>query len=485
MTQRYTTTDRCSPSRWERLGWRYWPFQLDGRALGVVVLVAALVRFLGSAVPITFTADSMAYQISAVALAQGVWPHFTLAHSPEYGQFVAPGLLVGGWPDFFIERTPGFPLLLLALVGVLRLMGSGMESGSVYAALLLVQAGMGIGLAAMLADISFRWLKNRKLAVLTGGLAAISPNLLAAEHMILTETSYAFVLGGLLWLLIRGWPAWFRQHTGFFLGLGLLAAALVWIRPIGVVVPLCLMLFFWRARVPVARIMLVLAPVGVAIAIWVGFQVTVHQFWGLTAGSGMNQLYKTIDALDPHGRLHAEFRQELMASMRQLPPFLSYAAVNTVHTKHLQREQEKPPSQRRPMWQIYREDDRMARALSLETILNNPGTYLAVTVREAYRQLIEPADWDPFHGFACALLLLGSVGALRLWVHQPRGSVARFWVLCVVAHLALTVLLTLAHPRYRIPLDVMMIPLAVYGATCWRRTLKLRTGGASSGGDGL
>jgi 4-amino-4-deoxy-L-arabinose transferase-like glycosyltransferase len=137
--------------------------------------------------------------------------------------YFLPGwdLLESGTFNLGLRRTPGYPLVIAAVLGIL---------GDDLRGLMLAQHALGVATTAL----TYAMARTALPAVGAGVaavLVAISGPLIAYEHFILTETLFCFVLTGALCVACRSvasrggrWSWWF---AGVLVGLSVL------VRPVG------------------------------------------------------------------------------------------------------------------------------------------------------------------------------------------------------------------------------------------------------------
>lgn len=397
-----------------------------------IALTALTARFLCSGVEMQIWVDSRAYLASAQAL------------------------LEGRWADFSVERTPGYPLFLIAHTLLLKAFSPQASEAMLANAVGITQALLGVLTALLSADIAYKIFRKPALGVVVGLLTALAPNLILAEHTLLTETLYTFSLMLTLWFWLRTDQ---RPSTTGLLITGLAAAWLIWVRPVGIILPVIAGWCLWRRTRQWKPLAFLAPPVLLAVLLWVGFQAKFHDYLGLTAGGGLNQLYKTVSFVQYERPTHSQFKQVLAERSKLYPPGGQFEAVNDTHVLHAMAEKGK-----RPYWQIYLEDDRTARAISMEAITTRPFLYAAITLQEAWKLLTETTPWDGRLVFWLPLLLLAVVGSAWLWRHRAVHPRYQFLLAVLWGHLALYPILTVCTARYRVPFEPLFIILATYGA---------------------
>lgn len=437
--------------------------ETPARVIGMVLGISLLARFLFAAGGIEVTADSVSYQISAMGLTNALWPEFTLENSGGYPLYLTPQLLEHNASDFLIERTPGYPVWMMLHLGILKVLYGLVTTDAFYRGLVLSNSLLGVLLALLSTELCWRIFGQKNLSLAVGLLVGLSPNLLGSEHVILSEPFYAVCLTGLLLMATR-WPyAECSAHARIItLTMGIFSGWLLWVKPIGLVMVLAIVAFLWlnRAR---HQLPLFALPIVLMIALWMGFQYQVHGgFIGYTAGSGLNQLYKVVNFLDMDSPLHRGFKRELADWVRQAPPENAYISVNVVHVQHIQAELQKPPSSRRPIWRIYLEDDRQARDVAREAMLNNPAKYLQVTLQQIPRTWLGPTVWDKHLIYWGPVFLLGLLGMVLYYREQRQAGVGFLLLLTIAGNMLLYSLLTLGDSRYRAPLEPLFIIFAVF-----------------------
>ncbi|MBX2860239.1 MAG: hypothetical protein KTR14_03325 [Vampirovibrio sp.] len=426
-------------------------FRLSGMSLLVIVMVALGIRLLQMPYGVHAWVDSTAYLKSAFALFQG-----------------EPSL-------YAVERTPGYPFLVWAALVVFSWFNPAVNSGMAFemlqqtgfqSFLLWIQLALGVFTAILAAEISLAIFKHPWLARWTGICVALLPDLLFYEHSILTESLYGFSLTFLVWLYIR-WPL---KNPLVWAPVGLLGGWVLWVRSVGMV--LLAAITGWLAKKhpqPKKAVTAFLLPVCIMVLAWSGFHHTYHGFTGYTAGAGMNQLYKTIDFIRMDSDKHQEYKQMLAQRREIYPDYKTYEAVNDAHVLFWLQEKGK-----RPYNQVYLDHDRIASDIAREAALSHPLAYMSVTIREGWRLLTMGTIWDPKAWVWSPLLLLfglGSILRLKAVAQSKEVHQQGVWLImaAVVGHFVLTPLVTVCDGRYRVPLEPLMMVLALYGlAVLWR-----------------
>ena len=393
----------------------------------IVFLGALVVRFVCSSTPASITPDSNAFMEAAQAL-------FTQQ-----------------WWQFRAERIPGYPLFLVLIISLLQAVGMKMLTLATLAnTVVLFQSLLGCLTALLACETTQRLLKNPTLSLLAGLACALSPDLILSEHAVLTESLYAFLLALYAFALV--------SYSGRGV-LGAISVLLVWTRHVAIVVAAVTALYFWFSRQKQA-LCVYSALVLLAIGSWAMFQYQAHGFWGYSAGSGLNQLYKTVGFVDYQSPLEANFKQLLWQRVQLHPPRRLYEAVNDVHVIHAGQQLQRYD-------QIYLADDRAAARIAQEAILKQPVRYVFVTVRQLAELLLTGTDWDPQMLYWSPLLLLSLLGmalAMRSLqsLNTPLGVIA-----CITAgQFLLYPWMTVCVARYRIPLEPLVIILAAHGLAC-------------------
>lgn len=405
---------------------------LPWRVVWIVALTALFVRLCCSVMPMKAWVDSEGYWISAQAL---------LRHD---------------WAAFLPERTPGFSLFLIPHLLLQQILAPNNDKQWLYQAVGFSQAVFGILTALLSADCAQRIFRKPTLSLVVGLLVAISPNLLWAEHAVLTESLYAFSCVLLVWLWLRLQPA-FKPFP--LVLLGILSGWIIWIRPIGLVLTLAIAFLLWQKRVLLRQWLAYLLPVVLMCLLWMGFQYQAHGFFGLNAGMGMNQLYKTINFTQLDTPTEQPFMRFLAQQKALYPENRTYEAVNDAYVLDARHQQGRAP------WQIYLEDDSQAKAISNEAILSHPVRYLWVTLQEFYKLLTEPTEWEPYLVFWFPIGLLALMGSVFLWNKKGYGFTGRLLIVMMWGQLLLYPWLTVCTARYRIPVEPFAIILASYAVT--------------------
>lgn len=406
--------------------WRYWV---------AVLLAAAAIRFLFSAMENVMWVDSHAYLNSAQAF------------------------LDGRWRDFRVERVPGYPLLLAAEILLLKALGLFSEIRLLNLTVWL-QSLLGMLTAPLAAALALKLFNRPKVALTAGLFIAISPNLIAWEHAMLTESLYTLGFTGLMLLLA------FRQDdTGWRqdVTLGLLAAGLILIKPVAQLLLLMIGLWLlWRKQVKSLAVVAITALI--PLSAWVGFQVQAHGYWGIAASAGQNQLYKTATILDWDSPLHGDLKQLIRKRLSVHPNHEAYQVANDAHVLLYQAQKDE-----KPFDEIYLAYDRQAGDISREAMLTHPFRYLGITLKETARQLWMPSDgdprllyWGPLLFFAVLGMAIGLPDRKRF---DPAWLVAAlFW-----AQLLIYPWVTVADHRYRVPVEPVAATFAALGASgLWR-----------------
>ncbi len=404
---------------------------LSPKRLGLILLVALIARFLCSATEIKVWPDSSAYLISAEAL------------------------LSGTFSDIYPERTPGYILFLASQILFLRATDLWMPETLTHLTVVL-QSLFGCMTTLLSAEIAFRLFHHKNIAVLTGLLVALSPNLIQHEHFILTESLYTLLLClyGYTWLRVH--PHYQDKHMVF---LGILVALLVWIKPVALVIPGMTCLMLWKQMLPKMSSTLILycLPVIIALTAWINIQGMAHGHWSYAAGGSLNQLYKVVDFIRPEAATTSPFAQLLLERRAIQPPDKTYNAVNDVVVLQTMQNHQ-------PYWQIYLKADEAARPLVWEAISTQPIRYLMVTFQAFIQLLLTPTDWDPRTLYWNPILLLSLVGAGLCLRGSDGFKNPQLWILALAwGQLCLYPWLTVADPRYRIPMEPLLIPFAMYG----------------------
>jgi len=473
------------------------------KPMGIIFGVALLLRFLLSGIETTLWVDSYTYLKTAEAFASGDWVQ---AH---------------------IDRTPGYPLLI-AFVSLL------VRQDNLVSILAGINALLGALIPVLVYRLSWRIFGQGPLAFVTGLIAAVLPMPIQYEHSVLSETLYSFsILLYCEWLLRCLNKPW--QAIGWLI-LGLLAGWLMWIRFIGSAVFLATLVTLRNLPdFSLKRVSLYVLGWGILIVSWVGFNAGVHQAPIFSAGSGANQLYKTIDWVNWKSPLESPYKQTLYERVNANPPGRAYRAVNDVHVLMMQ----SPSNKQVPYSELYLKHDNSARQISQEAMWDHPIQYLVITVKECFKLFTSPDGWDPYFLIGLPLILLsliglvfcyhwklktpiadkillGTLGGLIVfnvgdkvlqyathltflnvfqWITLPMllMVVVMLWLmnrlqpedehswaayalgLIVIAHGLLIPILTISDSRYRTPLEPLMLLFAAYAASeIWRLNFRHR-----------
>lgn len=343
------------------------------KQMGILFGVALLFRFFLSGIDTTLWVDSYSYLKTAEALVTGNWVH---TH---------------------IDRTPGYPLLI-ALVSILT------GPKTLVPALAGINAFLGALIPIFVYRLSWRIFGQAPLAFVTGLLAAVLPMPVQYEHSVLSETLYSFSL-----LLYAEWLLRCLNRPGQLIGwgvLGLLGGWLMWVRPVGcaaLIATLVLLCNF--PAFTLKRLIVLLASWGIFLVSWIGFNAGVHQAPIFSAGSGANQLYKTIQWVNWTSPPQA-YKEHLQRRVEANPSDFAYRAVNDVHVQMMQA----PQNQGIPYTKLYLQHDTAARQVSNEAMWLHPIQYFVITVQEGFKLWITPDGWDPYHLIGYPFILLGLIG---------------------------------------------------------------------------
>lgn len=417
-------------------------FQLSARQLIIILVVAMIIRFFCAGMPPLITVDSKAYYTCAMAL------------------------LSGDLGSFYVERTPGYPLILMLVMALTQ----ETSPEALTQPLLILQSILGCLSALLAGDIFYRLFQNRLWAVSVGILCAVSPALLHYEHAFLTEAVYTFSLLLYVRLLVGCWQNRNSPQPPNMLAcmvLGLLTGWLMWIKPIAMAVGFGTILFLVLIRPQInpqhfqkiaigylAGWMLLVVP-------WISFNWVTHQTITFAASSGANQLYKTIDWVDWKSPQEAEYKTLLLQRYPVQPKEKSYRAVNDAHVIMYERDR-----QVKGYSEIYLAHDNAARNISNEVILNHPVQYLVITLQEFFKFVTQPLGdaVDIGHIVWQAVFLFSLIGMALLLLTPSISLLQRFPMILAGMHWVLYPLLTISDPRYRVPLEPLFMMIAVYGA---------------------
>ena len=412
-------------------------FQLNLSSILLILVIALVPRFFCASVEISIWPDSNAYLNSTQAL------------------------LTGQYQNFYVERTPGYPLFLASIITVLKFLGYSANPELLKNTVAIVQALLGAATALLCAEISIRVFNNAKWALAAGIICALSPNLIFYEHSVLTESLYGFLMTlyclSLFWVN-TGSKTWLAVVTS------IIASLTLWTRHIALVAVIISAISFWLHKKQKLLITYA-AIVFLAVGSWVGYHIQHHNIVAFSAGSGLNQLYKVVDFVDYKSSLQSDFKKLLWQRRQIHPPQRTYEAVNDVHVLHTVAEKQEPNP--RPYYQIYLADDQAAAQIVKETVFKKPVAYVMSTLRQYYQLLVPGTQWDPHSLYWAPVFLLAIIGFGLLLKQQPKvnwlktpGILVGF---IVTSHLLLYPWMTVCVPRYRIPLEPLLVVFAVYG----------------------
>ncbi|MEB3286766.1 MAG: hypothetical protein VKJ04_04630 [Vampirovibrionales bacterium] len=428
---------------------RHW-----GLSLLLLILLALLLRFFCSGMRVFVSADSLAYLNSAQAL------------------------LTGTYHETYIERTPGYIILLTLLQGLGSLFYGELSQSVFQKLLLLFQSLLGLCNIVLFAVIARRLLGNPLWALLAALLLALSPELLLYEHAMLSETLYTNCLLVLFW----GLSVAFDQKplsALLLLFLSVLSGLLMWVKPVAVSALACVGCWLWlssKSRQPTKRLQpLLFYGFGILLCVfpWMLFNATQHNAFVFSAGQGANQLYKMIDFVDWSTPVHnatdfdMAYKDRLRFRVAQHPAGETYNAVNDMHVVMDQEAKRQPDYST-----IYLAHNEAAGKIAWQAILNNPLAWLWVSACQWVDFFFKPpapivakvplfslwavASFQAYQVLASlALLGVGLSYFRRDWPVLFSGAI-------IFSHSLLYALTTLSDARYRLPLTPFFILLAVY-----------------------
>lgn len=391
-------------------------------------------------------------------------------------------ILRGHWIGHDAYRTLVYPWLLAMFAAV----SPTPTAGVVFLALQML---LGLGGALLFYDAARR-VVGPLPALAAGLLFVVHATELFYEASVLTESAFTPVLALTVWLAVRAVDAlsWRRA-----VGLGLVAALLVLVRPVAqwyVLVPLgaCLL-----ARAPIRRRVVaatvLLACYAVPIVWWMGVNQREYGFFGVALGRGMG-LYGRVFDLD-----------------RLEPPDPS-AQPELRHLWAFARGQQWSPNQVRDELNFVRRlsgaqaDDAMY-AFAMEAVRQQPWRFAAGTVRQWVQQLAEPLSGlrscpSPVGRILCSgrsdgeslpmfpaepatrswlrpvvvryieewqvpmapVVALGAAGLLAVELFQPEALILAI----TIAYITLVPALTqVPQDRFRLPADPLIFAFAAAG----------------------
>ena len=333
----------------------------DAAVLAIVLTVGFGLRIaLASAAPVLVLGDSETYLAPAVALEQG-----------------------GGF-DLPLKRTPGYPLLLAA---VLRVFGE--DLGSVA----LVQHALGLATSVLTYFVARR-LAGAGAGLVAGLATALAGNLLVYERLVMTEALFTTTLlaavAALVFAVERGSLRWLPA-------VGLVIAAATLVRPVGqallLLPPIALLLAGrgWRALL-----------VGSLLA-WLGYGAAIGAWTLRTAGtpdgSSVGALGQTLvgrtarhDRRDPAadtGFVYFDPQRDAadpdpvrLAARQILQDAANRGTSGRAVSTRLGRE----------LGLSERAADRLMRELAIEAIARRPGYYVSGTVQRFARLWNTPVE---------------------------------------------------------------------------------------------
>ncbi|MFN0071870.1 MAG: glycosyltransferase family 39 protein [Chloroflexota bacterium] len=455
--------------------------------LAIVLMVALVARLsLAFRAPLLVTGDSEGYLIPAFALAHGLELDLSLKRTPAYPAFVALSLLLQG------DDLQSLALLqhLLGLVTVAATFWLGRSLGGVI-------TGVSAGL-----------------------ITGISGTLLMAEHSLMTE---ALFLPALTLALACGVAATQRGSFRLSLCSGLLLGIAILIRPVAL--SLAPLLFIapilqhgWQRRAVFAGALSMLA-VGLVFGAWTlrpgrtddaavgGIGQTLigrtarHDRGGFTywdpARHGTEAplrqqvrriLQEAVDRGSSGRAVHTRIRKETGLSSAEADALMRDLALGTIQDQmdyYIQGTVQRFVRLAQPITERFR-DARNTNDVARQRWEDEPTRPLITQVNMTHDREAASAEWltsfQPGR-VGAALPTLAILGAIAAFLMKQRGAA------CLLAGSALTLLVISAAlvgnvPRYRYPVDPIMIVLAISGITIFCRSVPrflARASGARSG----
>lgn len=451
-----------------RLGWLLTALERPPMAIATLLVVGGAARFaLFATTPPVLWPDSHVFDITARQILDGWWGSHDAYRTAAYPYFLAAFLAWG--------QTPAIGALIL-----------------------VTQLELGLLTAVILYLVARR--AFTPLVAFGGALLfAVHPLELFYEMAVLTETLFTLTLMATLWCALRAYerPSWGRAAT-----LGLMAAALVLVRPVAqwLIYPVlatgALSVSGWRVRVRSAAVAAVCY--AVPLMLWMAVNQHEYGFFGVALGRGMGLYTRVfeIDGLEPPAPSFDPGLRHLwsVARVQRWSPNRVRDELNYVQRMS-----------------GARSDERMF-AFTMETVRAHPVAYAIGTLRQWLIQVARPlsgvrtcqsggvrvlcsgrSDGDlpafssaPFPAnpslrravvqyvsepvlAMTAIAALALIGVLAsLWA-RPRHA-ASVLLAVVVAYITLVPALSqYEQDRFRLPIDGLLFLFALWGARAMAR----------------
>ncbi len=416
-----------------------------------------------------------------------LWPDAPYATHDTPGYVAAAHDLADGRIDALQDRTPGYPLLLLI---------SGAPNGEARA-LFVVQLAMHFAAVVILLLAMQRFGVDRRLQ-LAFVLIGIAPPFVAHTAYAGTETMTELALVAAT-VLVVGWAERGRG-TGVALAAGIAIAVAAVTRPtycaFGIVAGLLVLVFGpallgLRRRRIIPAAVAIAAPASIAVGGLIAYNATQFGYPGLTPLAGFNLSTKTAGLVENLPDEYADVRAVLVRHRD--------AELTMPHSTHTARMYiwDAIPDLRRTTGFDEGQLSQLMMRLNLGLIAESPRTYAEDVARATATYWMPETSPRPFTASTSSQLIWSVVGAfvlasfgvvmlmmiglaliarlagasgvavaVRSAVEESRGSTfgLLFSFAVVFYTMAVSVLVEVGYPRYRVPTDLLIVFASAVGA---------------------
>ncbi len=399
----------------------------------------------------------------AVVLRLGVW--FWLGSLPieihDEKDYHALAVSLAERGEFgFREGTPSSirpPLYPFFVAAIYRTCGVGN-----FAAVRLVQAVISLGGVLLVYHLgTIIW--NRRVGLTAAAISAVYPALLGANHLLLTEVIFTFLLLASVWAIVRGLQTerlvyWIT--AGGLIGLAALTRSILWLFPLTVgVFLLCAYPVAWWRRL--LAVVCLAASTAVVLAPWA------------IRNTRLQETFTTVDVMSG--------RNLMMGNYEYTPLYRAWDAISVSGEEnwlHVLR-QSHPEVSESTQGQI----DKLALRYALDYMAEHPGlTLLRSTIKffnfwQLERELVAGAGAGFFGDVSRWELLIWTAvifgtyamvfltGMFGMWLAGPVNGRIHALLILTMAHLCGLHTLTFGHSRYHLPLIPILMLFAAAAIT--------------------